>query len=1075
MSDRDIRSRDGTGQPTIDELVDRAVKAANRGDRAAASSLAEQVLAVDKDNADAEDLLAAPADGGELRRLTIMFVDLVDSTVLSTQIEPEVYRTVVGHYRDRVQQGVERYDGHIASTKGDGLLAVFGHPHAHEDDARRAVQAGLDISRAVARLSQRVRKQFGFDIAARVGIHHGLVYLDIVQDDVYGLAANLTARVSSLAPAGSVVVSNAIERLVRQSFDLEPLPAQHVKGIENPVEHHLVVGESAPSSRLATRPIVGRAAELAYLQSIWDDAQHARLAVNGVGFTGEPGIGKSRLATAAADFAVAAGAPVLALLGSPFHSDSGLHPVRALLEDRCGITRETPEADRLALLGEEIAARAMDVARYLPLFAPVLGIPETTPGYQPASTDARTLYSRIRRGLCDYLLACLGDGPGVVLAEDMHWFDESTTDLVRSLLDAGCGRLVVVLTARHESQLTPLADAGKARVFALTPLTAAEADELMSALDGSLSQEQRAEIGRRCDGVPLYIEEVVAKHAQRLIDSSQWTRVPDVLYEPLFARLQADENVLPLLAAAAAIGRDVTHSLLSRVADLPADQFATALGELTAARVLINTASDRWRFRHELLREVAAELAPPSQRRRLHGRIADALMDVGTAQPDWNAVGVHCELAERFAQAADAFRRAAHDARARGATVEAHGQLTRALTNIERLPAGDARAKQEAGVRLRRGFLMSAIAGPTSSEAAADFERCLELGGSSLTIESQATLQALVGYFLSRGDMRRSALLLETGRVLSADAPEWMREANTAGFATMSWYRGDFSTARSELERLTAAHNDVDSARIETAWFIPHEPVASLHTLLSMARFVQGDLLGMQAALDDTEARCAKLGFPHGPFSLAYARSIEMWMRYECGQQARSVQCVDELAGLARRHGFDSWQLLAGAERALIDAVLALADDQAAPQTIDAQITGLDNWIQAQAALEIKPFLCVYSATLARLLMRAGRTAEARERLDAALGLTAELEARFYDAELLRLRALTSDGRDRRDDLTAAHRTAVEQGATVFRLRAAIDLFELDPDTRQELLDAVALLPHGSHWPEIDRARALLG
>ncbi|SHW19235.1 adenylate/guanylate cyclase family protein [Mycobacteroides abscessus subsp. abscessus] len=1075
MNDRDVRSRDGTGQPTIDELVDRAVMAANRGDHAAASSLAEQVLAVDKDNADAEDLLTAPVDGGELRRLTIMFVDLVDSTVLSTQIEPEVYRTVVGHYRDRVRQGVERYDGHIASTKGDGLLAVFGHPHAHEDDARRAVQAGLDISRAVARLSQRVRKQFGFDIAARVGIHHGLVYLDIVQDDVYGLAANLTARVSSLAPAGSVVVSNAIQRLVRHSFDLQPLPAQHVKGIENPVEHHLVVGESAPSSRLAKGPIVGRVAELAHLQSCWLDAQHDRLTVNGVGFAGEPGIGKSRLATAAADFAVATGAPVLALLGSPFHSDSGLHPVRTLLEDRCGITRETPEADRLALLEDEIAARAMDTARYLPLFAPVLGISETAPGYQPASADARTLYSRIRRGLCDYLLACLGDGPGVVLAEDMHWFDESTIDLVRALLDAGSGRLLVVLTARHDTQLTPFADAGKARIFALTPLTAAESDELMSALDESLSRTQRAEIGRRCDGVPLYIEEVVTKHTQRLIDSSQWSRVPDVLYEPLFARLQADENVLPLLAAAAAIGRDVTHSLLARVANLPDDQFATALGELTAARVLINTAPNRWRFRHELLREVAAELAPPSQRRRLHGRIADALTDVATATPDWNAVGVHCELAERFAQAAKAFRHAAHDARARGATVEAHGQLTRALSNIERLPEGNARERQEAGIRLRRGFLMSAIAGPTSAEAAADFERCLELGGSSLTVESQATLQALVGYFLSRGDMRRSALLLETGRVLSAEAPAWMREANTAGFATMSWYRGDFITARTELENLTAAHNEVDSTHIETAWFIPHEPVASLHTLLAMARFVQGDLPGMQAALDATEARCAMLGFPHGPFSLAYARSIEMWMRYESGQPVLSAQCVDSLAGLARRHGFDSWQLLAGAERALIDGVVVRTDPQADPKSVDAQIINLDNWIQAQAALEIKPFLCVYSATAAGLLMKAGRMPEARERLDAALGLTDQLEARFYDAELLRLRAHTHDGQDRRSDLAASYRLATQQGATVFRLRAAIDLFELDPDTRQELVDTMALLPQDSDWPEIDRARALLG
>jgi class 3 adenylate cyclase len=174
---------------TIEELLDRAVHAINRGDRATADAIAGQVLAVDRSNLDAEELLAAPSDGGELRRLTILFADLVDSTALSTRIEPEIYRTVVGRYRDNVHQIVDRYEGHIGATKGDGLLAVFGHPRAHENDVRRAVQAALDITREVSALSERVRHRFGFDISVRVGIHRGLVYLDTAQDDVYGFAA----------------------------------------------------------------------------------------------------------------------------------------------------------------------------------------------------------------------------------------------------------------------------------------------------------------------------------------------------------------------------------------------------------------------------------------------------------------------------------------------------------------------------------------------------------------------------------------------------------------------------------------------------------------------------------------------------------------------------------------------------------------------------------------------------------------------------------------------------------------------------------------------------------------------
>ena len=230
---------------SIDDLLDRAVSAINRGDRAAATALAGQVLAVDYANSDAEHLLAAPTDAGEIRRLTILFADLVDSTVLSTKLEPETYRLLVGRYRQQVQQAVDRYGGHIASTKGDGLLAVFGHPVAHEDDVRRAVQAGLEITRDVARLSEQANRRFGAQINVRVGVHRGLVYLDTTEDDVYGLAANLAARVSSLAPANAVVVSDAVEPLIRHAFEVEALPAAPVKGVEGLINHFRVADERA--------------------------------------------------------------------------------------------------------------------------------------------------------------------------------------------------------------------------------------------------------------------------------------------------------------------------------------------------------------------------------------------------------------------------------------------------------------------------------------------------------------------------------------------------------------------------------------------------------------------------------------------------------------------------------------------------------------------------------------------------------------------------------------------------------------------------------------------------------------
>ena len=367
----------------IDELLDQAIQAANSGDRATASALAEQVLTVDAGNQDAEDLLCTPLAGtGELRRLTILFADVVNSTALSTRIEPEIYRTVIGRYRQQVDEIVNRYEGHVFSTKGDGLLAVFGHPSAHENDVRRAVQAGLDITREVDRLSDRVRARFGFDIAVRVGVHRGMVYLDVAQDDVYGLGANLAARVSGLAPPGGVVVSAAVAPLVADHFDLESRAAQPVKGIDEPVEHYRVVEEHVGRTRGPLGPLVGRDLELEHLHDSWSHARHGTLSVPGVCFSGEAGMGKSRLATAAADLAEQSGRPVLSLIGSPFHADAGLYPFRTLLEQRAGIERTTAQSDRLRLLEAEVTSCGLDPVSTVPLLAAAL---EKDPGRRFAS------------------------------------------------------------------------------------------------------------------------------------------------------------------------------------------------------------------------------------------------------------------------------------------------------------------------------------------------------------------------------------------------------------------------------------------------------------------------------------------------------------------------------------------------------------------------------------------------------------------------------------------------------------------------------------------------------------------
>ena len=243
---------------SIDDLLDQAVAAINRGDRVTATALADHVLAVDHGNAEAEDLLAAPSDGGEIRRLTILYVDLVDSALLSSRASSTPTGCWWAATATWCWSIVNRFDGHIGSPTGEGLLAVFGHPRAHEDDVRRAVLAGLEITREVARLGEQFRHRFGMEIAARAGVHRGVVYLDTAQNDVYGLGANLAARVSGLAPPGTVVISDAVAPLIRNTFELVPCEPAAVKGVAELIAHHRVLGERAPQAQSAHLPCGAR-------------------------------------------------------------------------------------------------------------------------------------------------------------------------------------------------------------------------------------------------------------------------------------------------------------------------------------------------------------------------------------------------------------------------------------------------------------------------------------------------------------------------------------------------------------------------------------------------------------------------------------------------------------------------------------------------------------------------------------------------------------------------------------------------------------------------------------------------
>jgi class 3 adenylate cyclase/tetratricopeptide (TPR) repeat protein len=1061
----------GESGASIDELLDRAVRAINEGDRATATNLANRVLSVDRNNPEAEDLLTAPARYGEIRRLTIMFADLVDSTALSTRLEPETYRTLVGRYRDEVRRVVDRYDGHVSSIKGDGLLVVFGHPKARENDLRRAVAAGLDITRAVAQLSKQAERKFAVAINVRVSIHRGLVYLDTDQDDVYGFAANLTARLCGIAEPGTVAVSDAVAPLVCDSFELDARPPVPVKGVEGLLSHHQVLGERSDATPPRSSPLIGRDRERSWLQQSWRRACDGVLSSPGVAFRGEPGIGKTRLAAEAAELAGSSGAPAIALIGSPLHTGTGLHPVRRLVERRCGIARLTDGAERLRLLQAELRSCGMDPVSAVPLLAPVIGVgPEH--GYQAVAVEGRTLHELIGVTILQYVLACIGEQAGLVVAEDVHWFDPSTLELLNSLLATAGGRLLVVLTGRDGDWLRT---DWPVTCFDVAPLTDEQSDALISALHPSMTDgAQRAAIRGRCDGVPFYIEHVVGE----LDSAGAESRVPEALYEPLLAGLyHSHADVVPVVEAAAVIGRAGDLPLLRAVVGRDAKDVDDVVNELVQARVLERRGTDGWRFRHELLREVAVELAPPSLRRDMHARAAGALVDAAAAvEPDWRLIATHFEKAQQYDDAVAAYQNASVSARRRGGLQEALACLTNALNQLASCAAGSVRDRREIAIRLERGFLAGATQGSMSGEGPADFHRCLELASTGdYQDELFTTLTALLSYYVPRAELRRAHELLETlyGRI--AEDRQWGYPAIESSLGTVFWLEGDFGAAREHLLRALADRSAADPHKLNATWWIAADPITAAHNYLALMHLVDGDLDRAQADIAEAVRRSNGLGYPQNAYNRAFTYFIEIWICLEASQLSEAAAFVAGLRQLSEQSGLDLWQLVGVTEHSTVKALAALAAG-ADEATLIAQAEKIALRVDGSRLLHLNNYLTFKDAIIGRLLIAAGQAVKARERLEMALGHAEETGMHFYDAELLRVRAHTfTDPQKRRHALIAALEFARHQGANLFELRCLLDLFTLTGEgDRSELADAVGRFGGDARWPEFVRAHSIL-
>ena len=1014
----------------------------------------------------------------------VMFCDLVGSTELSERHDPERYGLLIGRYVGEVRATLEqRYGGQVVGVQGDGLLALFGAPAAHGDDAERAVRAALEVVDVVQALSLGTQREWGETLAVRIAIHRGQIYRDV--DSVYGLTTNVTARLQGLAPPGGIVISTDVLRMIGHTFETVPLGEHLVKGVTGPIEAHQVIGARSEAETRAPfhAPFVGRVQESGRLRAIWDevstDPDHQGSVVV---LQGEAGVGKSYLAARVTQAARDGLAPVVELAGSAFFVDSGLYPVRRLLEHAAGIRNSADGPERLRLLRGDLESHGLDPGGLVPLLAPVLGI-EPDAGYVPEPLDTRKLSAAIADATYHYLTARLGGGPSVLLVEDLQWIDAPTLELLERIAHdpRPC---MMIMTARPGA--VPI---GGAEVIGLEPLTEHESALLVDELcaDTGLGPEDRRSLVARSDGVPLYIEELVAAtlHDGPAAPGAHGGAppsgaVPDTLYDLLAARLGSHEDIISLASAAAVMGRDIDPHLLQSVLGLDGGDLARSLDSLCERGILESPADGDgpYRFRHELLREVAYELQPPSQRRFVHGRFAEALTSGADRDVvDWSDAATHFEKAGRVASAVTSYETAASSARRRGSFSEAKLHLSRSIELLQSgLPHDPERDLQEVDLRLQRGYLAVSDEGHSSPAAATDYQRCLELTASDPQGDQWfATVIVLWTYYLIRGEIAK-AQEISNQTYRSLGRREWYRSFNLASFGILACWEGDLRSAKDLIDVFDATRVREDEDRFADEWLNPNEPVSGVLVASATIRFLTGDESGATEQFTTTLDWTDSMDFPRGPYSACHALTHDAWMQLELERFDDADERIGRMGETAGRHGFDSWSMVALMQTTVSTALRALEVGDASTARSAEHAATIDAMIDIWKAFDTRYFLTYYLTTAGVLHAAGGDKRLARARFEESLRLSDETSMGFYDAETLRrLAHLELHPLVREKGLRDALALARRQHCVLYEVRAAIDLVDLCGDTEGAALEsALAGFTDGSRYPELERARVSL-
>ncbi len=654
----------------------------------------------------------------ERRHLTVMFVDLVGSTALSSRLDPEDMRDIIAAYHDAVSAGVKRFEGYVAKLMGDGVLAYFGWPRAHEDEAERAVRAGLAIVHAVEKLKERA----GHTLAARVGIATGLVVVgDLVgegaaqEEAVVGETPNIAARLQQLAPPGAVVIAESTRRLLGGLFSLVELGPQAVRGIDAPIPVFHVLREAAAESRFEALqtaelgPLIGRDQELALLLDRWETAKSGEGQL--VLLSGEPGIGKSRLVVAMRERLQSEDCLPVAYSCSPHHGNSALWPVISQLERAAGFARDEIPSAKFDSLEALLRAAGKPPGDALPLLGELLGLPLDGRYAVPSGTPQERK-ARIFAILLEQLEGLAHRQPMLVVLEDAQWLDPTTSEFFDRFADRLRQQPVLFVATFRPEWTAPWARHLHATTLSLNRLGRSGSRTLIESTAGNraLPPAIIEAIHSRTEGVPLFVEELTktvlesglfagasGDRSFELRNALPPLAIPETLQDSLVARLDRLAPTREVAQIAACIGREFDEEIVGAVAELSQPRLTDALSQLCQAQLIQRHGTPPrhvYAFKHALVRDAAYATLLKSRRQQLHLQIAEAIerLRPQTAANEPEIVAQHFIEGGLPDKAAAYLLEAGRLAKARNAVREAASHLERCMRLLSLQPGDRAAA-----------------------------------------------------------------------------------------------------------------------------------------------------------------------------------------------------------------------------------------------------------------------------------------------------------------------------------------------------------------------------------------------